>query len=92
MSPLIHIKRSFLKIPKEIVQPEDKIVSTSTTEPSPDCQQLVKRSEVGRQKNKIIKKKKKSINLEDNPLTKVESRSWSGEMSPIEVEGENLGQ
>ena len=25
-------------------------MSTSTTEPSPDCQQLVKRSEVGRQR------------------------------------------
>jgi len=48
-------------------KPGDKIVSTSTTEPSPDCQQLVKRSEV-------------------------ESGSWSGEMSPIEVEGKNLGQ
>ena len=50
MSPLIHIQNPFLDIPKEIVQPGDKIVSTSTTEPSPDCQQLVKRSEVGRQR------------------------------------------
>ena len=63
MSPLIHIQNPFLDIPKEILQPGDKIVSTSTSEPSPDCQQLVKRSEVRRQKNKIIKKKKKSINF-----------------------------
>ena len=55
MSPLIHIKRSFLKIPKEILQPGDKIVSTSTTEPSPDCQQLVERNEVGRQKKEKYK-------------------------------------
>ena len=43
----------------------------------------------------MIKKKKKSVSFGRIflvLLTKVESGSWSGEMSPIEVEGKNLGQ